>query len=178
MQPLNVGLFQAAKSDENTLRNLLQLYIHDFSEFLGMRPSEEGWFSYPSLPLYWSEPTRVAYLIRAEGSLVGFALVSRGSVVSGDPAVLDLAEFFVIRGVRRRGVGAAAARQLFRSFPGRWEVRVGDFNAPAQKFWKNAIERYVRERFQIEPWTRDDGSPWKVFRFESSGAMGGGADGT
>jgi len=170
--PLNVSLVRAAKSDDSTLRNLLHLYVHDFSEFLGLKPSDEGWFSYPSLPLYWSEPGRAAYLVRSEGSLVGFALVAKGSLVSDDPAVLDVAEFFVVRGVRRRGVGQAAAHQLFRSSPGKWEVRVAEFNVAAQHFWKSVIEMYVERRFQIEPWTRDDGSRWNVFRFESSGATG------
>jgi predicted acetyltransferase len=116
-----VALVPASKSDESTIKNLLHLYVHDFSEFLGLKPSEEGWFSYPALPLYWSEAGRSAFLIRSGGSLVGFALVSQGSVVSGDPTVRDLAEFFVVRGVRRRGVGQAAAHCLFRSMPGKWE---------------------------------------------------------
>ena len=167
---MNIALVRAAKSDERTLANLLHLYVHDFSEFLGMKPSKEGWFSYPALPLYWSEAGRTAYLIRLEGSLVGFALVSKRSVVSGDPTVSDLAEFFVVRGVRRRGVGKAAAHELFRSFPGKWEVRVAEFNRAAQSFWRKVIEQYVQGRFQSEPWARDDGSRWNVFRFESPAA--------
>jgi len=172
---VNVGLVRAARSDESTLKNLLHLYIHDFSEFLGMKPSEEGWFSYPALPLYWSESGRAAFLIRSEGSLVGFALVSQGSMVSGDSTVFDLAEFFVVRGVRRRGVGRAAAHDLFRSFPGKWEVRVAAFNVPAMKFWRNVIEQYAGGLFQIEEWTRDDGSRWNVLRFTSAATVGGGA---
>jgi GNAT superfamily N-acetyltransferase len=104
MQSVNVSLVRASKSDEGKLGNLLHLYVHDFSEFLGMKPSEEGRFSYPALPRYLSEPNRAAFVIRCEGDLVGFAFVSQGSVVSGDPAVFDLAEFFVVRGVRRRGL--------------------------------------------------------------------------
>ena len=170
--PVNVVLVRAAKSDDRTLANLLHLYVHDFSELLGMKPSEEGWFSYPALPLYWSEAGRAAYLVRSEGSLVGFALVSKGSMVSSDPTVFDLAEFFVVRGVRRRGVGKAAAHQLFRSFPGKWEVRVAEFNLAAQNFWRRVIEQYVDGRFQSESLTRADGSRWNVFRFESSVASG------
>ena len=177
MQPVNVALVRASKSDESTLENLLHLYVHDFSEFLGMKPSEEGWFSYPSLPLYWSESGRAAFFVRSGGSLVGFALVSQGSIVSGDPTVFDLAEFFVVRGVRRRGVGQAAARDLFRSLPGKWEVRVAEFNLPAQQFWRSTIEQYAGGRFQIEDWTRDDGSRWNVFRFTSSDKVGDSAHG-
>ena len=168
-------LVRAARSDESTLENLLHLYVHDFSEFLGIKPSEEGWFSYPALPLYWSEAGRAAYLVRSEGSLVGFALVSQGSMVSGDPVVFDLAEFFVVRGVRRRGIGQAAAHELFRSHPGRWEVRVAEFNVAARHFWRDSIEKYAEGSFHFEPWTRKDGSRWNVFSFASSGAAGSGA---
>ena len=174
---MSIGLVRASRSDESTLKNLLHLYIHDFSEFLGMKPSEEGWFSYPALPLYWSESGRAAFLIRSEGSLVGFALVSQGSMISGDPTVFDLAEFFVVRGVRRRGVGQAAAHDLFRSFPGKWEVRVAELNVPAKQFWRNVIEQYAGALFQTEEWTRDDGSRWNVLRFTSAGTDGGGAHG-
>ena len=170
---MNVSLVPALKTAECTLKNLLNLYIHDFSEFLGITPSEDGSFSYPALPLYWSEPGRAAYFVRSGVSLVGFALVSRGSMVSGDPAVFDLAEFFVVRGVRRRGVGRAAAHDLFRSMPGKWEVRVAVFNIPAQQFWKSVIEEYCASRYTTEAWTREDGSKWNVMRFTSSGAIGG-----
>lgn len=173
MQPVTVSLVRALKSDECTLENLLHLYVHDFSEFLGLKPSEEGWFSYPALPLYWSEPGRTAFFIRSGGSLVGFALVSRRSMISGDPAVFDLAEFFVVRGVRRRGVGQAAAHELFRSMPGVWEVRVAEFNAPALQFWRIVIEKFCASRYKMEAWTRDDGSKWNVIRFTSSAAVGG-----
>jgi predicted acetyltransferase len=171
VQPVNVSLIRASKSDEGTLRNLLHLYIHDFSEFLGMKPSDDGWFAYPALPLYWSEPGRSPFLIRSGGSLVGFALVSQGSMVSGDPAVFDLAEFFVVRGARRQRVGQSAAHDLFRSMPGVWEIRVAEFNVPAQKFWRNVIERYCGARYEIKAWTRDDGSRWNVMRFTSSSPL-------
>jgi predicted acetyltransferase len=173
VQSVNVSLVRALKSDECTLKNLLHLYIHDFSEFLGLTPSEDGSFSYPALPLYWSESDRTAYFIRTGAGLVGFALVSRGSMVSGDRTVFDLAEFFVVRGVRRRGVGQAAAHNLFRSMPGKWEVRVAEFNIPAQQFWKRVIEKCCASPYKIEAWTREDGSKWSVMCFTSSGAIGG-----
>jgi predicted acetyltransferase len=169
---MTVAIVRASKADEGTLENLLHLYIHDFSEFLGMTPSEEGRFAYPTLPLYWTDVGRAAYFIRSNGSLAGFAFVSLGSRVSGDPAVFDLAEFFVVRGVRHRGVGRAAAHELFRSIPGAWEVRVNEVNVPAQHFWRRVVEQYTEGQFHSDAWTRDDGSRWNVFRFASSDATG------
>jgi len=164
---VKVELVRASERDQPTLANLLHLYVHDFSEFLGTTPSEQGWFSYPRLPLYWQEAGRAAFLIRAAGSLAGFALISRGSLISGDPEVSDLTEFFVVRGVRRHGVGRAAAHELFRTAVGVWEVRVIDSNQPARHFWRRVIEEYTRRRFKVGPWTRDDGSKWHAFRFTS-----------
>lgn len=165
---MNVALVRASERDERTLENLLHLYIHDFSELLGMMPSEDGRFSYPALPLYWREARRAAFFIRAADGLAGFALVSQGSLISGDPEVFDLAEFFVVRGLRRHGVGRAAAHDLFRSVRGVWEIRVIEFNLPAQRFWRNVVEQYTGGRFEVEAWARDDGSRWSVFRFTSS----------
>jgi predicted acetyltransferase len=172
---VKVELVRASESDEPTLANLLHLHIHDFSEFLGMTPSEQGWFSYASLPLTWKEVGRAAFLVRAADRLVGFALISRGSLVSREPHVRDVTEFFVVRGIRRRGVGCAAAHELFRTEAGVWEVRVIDSNRPAQHFWRRVIEQYTKGRFSVEPWTRDDGSEWHVFRFTSPGAGAAGS---
>ena len=167
---MKVDLVRASKSDQPTLENLLHLHVHDFSEFLGMTPSEQGWFSYPRLPLYWEDPGRAAFLVRAAGRLAGFALTSRGSLVSGNPEISDVAEFFVVRGVRRQGVGRAAAQELFRTAAGTWEVRVLDSNQPAQRFWQRVIEQYTRGQFKLQPWTREDGSEWHVFRFTNPDA--------
>ena len=177
---MNVALVRASESDHSTLASLLQLYVHDFSEFLRTTPSEDGRFSYPALPLYWREKGRAAFLIREANRLVGFALIAQGSRLSGDPAVSDLAEFFIVRGVRRTGVGRAAAHELFNSVPGVWEVRVIESNHPARHFWQKVIEQYTLGTFELETWSPDDRADRpksNVFRFRSSGALGGSASG-
>jgi predicted acetyltransferase len=165
---MNVTLSRATERDHTTLANLLHLYVHDFSELLGMKPSEQGWFSYPGLPRYWREPGRAAFLIRAEDHLAGFALTSKGSAITGDPEVSDVAEFFVVRGVRRQGVGRTAAHRLFHAAPGAWEVRVIELNRSGQHFWSSVIGQYTAGRFDVEPFVRDDGLPSHVFRFVSA----------
>ena len=58
-----------------------------------------------------------------------------------------MAEFFVVRPLRGRGVGAAAARALFDRFGGRWEVRQTESNAPALAFWRAVIAAYTGGAF-------------------------------
>ena len=100
------------------LANLLELYAHDFSEFRNLEIGEDGRFGYRALPLYWSEPDRHPFLLKMAGKLAGLVLVKKGSQVSGDHAVWDMAEFFVLRGCRRRGNGTRAAHEVWRRFPG------------------------------------------------------------
>ena len=160
-----VTIEQATLADATLLANLLEFYIHDLSEVFPIDPGPDGRFGYPKLPLYWSEPEkRFAFLIRAGGRTLGFALVTRGSPASDNPDVLDVAEFFVIRRHRRSGCGRRAAALLFDRFPGRWIVRVSEGNRGAIPFWESVIGTYTRGEFTQR--TRD-GSPraWRDFSF-------------
>ena len=130
--PTEVEVVAAALADKNVVRNLLELYLHDFSEMTASDVDEHGRFGYRYLDHYWTEPGRHPFLIRADGRLAGFALVRSG-------APHDMAEFFVLRKYRRHGVGLLAARALFAMFPGEWQVREMTANAGAIAFWRRAI---------------------------------------
>ncbi len=127
-----VSIRKAELADKPTLWRLLQLYLHDFSEFLHTDVGPSGEFEYPYFDAYWSELGRVPFLIEAHGSLAGFALV-RGGVPN------DLAEFFVLRNHRRHGVGRQAAAMVFADFPGEWQVRQLDANHDATAFWRSTL---------------------------------------
>ena len=156
----------APRKQQPILANLLELYAHDFSEFHDINLGADGRFGYDRLSLYWSEPGRCPFLVRIEGELAGLALVKKGSEVSGDEAVWDMVEFFVLRGYRRRGIGTQIAHEVWRRFPGQWEVRVMHSNAPARAFWKHAIAECTGEAVH-SVWVEKDGKSWEVFSFES-----------
>jgi predicted acetyltransferase len=82
--------------------------------------------------------------------------VKKGSEISGNETVWDVAEFFVLRGYRRRGIGTQIANEVSRRFSGPWEVRVMQSNVPARDFWAHAISiltgeviQPVRERWPV-----------------------------
>ncbi len=148
------------------LANLLELYAHDFSEFHNLEIGDDGRFGYRPLPLYWSEPNRHPIIIRVDGKLAGLVLVKKGSDVSGRDAVWDMAEFFILRGYRRRGIGTKVAHKVWSRFPGLWEVRVMQANVSAQRFWAEAIATFagtVIHHVRIE----NGGESWNLFSFES-----------
>jgi predicted acetyltransferase len=161
-------LLQHATPDLGPLvGNLLELYIHELSVVFPVEIGPDGRFGYEKLPLYWSEPhARHAFLIRCGDKLAGFALVTRGSPASDDPAALDVAEFFVLRRFRRAGVGRRAAAVLWETFPGAWVVRVAEANGSALSFWRSTIASYTSGRFSeiVRP---GDPHSWRVFHFAS-----------
>jgi predicted acetyltransferase len=156
-----------APDQEPVLANLLELYAHDFSEFFPIELGENGRFGYRDLPRYWREPNRHPFLIRVDGKLAGLILVKKGSEISGNANIWDIAEFFVVRGYRRRGIGTEIAHAVWRRFPGQWEVRMMESNHSAHQFWEHAISAFAAKAVHSVPLEKD-GYCWHLFSFESS----------
>jgi predicted acetyltransferase len=145
---MNISLMPARIDERPVLENLLQLYIYDFSEFVGWDVGDDGRFKGRSIESYWQDSWRHPYLIRADGKLAGFALVHQRSRITGDPTTWDMAEFFVVRKYRRQGIGALIATRLFEAHRGNWEVRQRDDNGIASAFWRSVITDFTDGKFE------------------------------
>ncbi len=172
---MEVHLIRAGEGERSILSNLLHLYLHDFSEFDGSEVGEDGRFSYPYLSVYWKEEHRHAFLINMDGRLSGFVLVKKGSELAGSTRAMDVAEFFVLRGLRRRGVGRAAFQELVRQFPGPWTVRVQSGLESALAFWERVIADVAGGSID-QTSIRDGDRSWTIFRFHGAPSSGASAD--
>jgi predicted acetyltransferase len=152
-----ISLDPAGATERPVLENLFQLYAYDWSELGRLEVGHDGRFADPSLGVYWQDADRHPFLIRVDGRLAGFALVGARSRLTGEAGVFDMAEFFVMRGYRRRGVGFAAAAAAFDRFAGPWQVRQRDENVAATAFWRRAIARYTDGNYQE---VRCDDAAW------------------
>lgn len=133
----------ASRDDRGAVDNLIQLYIHDFSEHWSGGPDgelgDDGRFAPYPLEAYWRDEGYVPLLIRADGRLAGFALLNRRSQTR-QGVDRNMAEFFIARKHRRGGVGTLAARAIFDRYPGVWEAAVARRNVAALAFWRRAVE--------------------------------------
>lgn len=152
-----ISLDPASVIERPVLENLFQLYAYDWSAFgwLDVRP--DGRFADPSLDVYWQGDHHHPFLIRVDGQLAGFVLVAARSRLTGTTGVFDMAEFFVMRKYRRRGVGFTAASAAFERFTGRWEIRQRDENVAATAFWRRVVARYTEGNYHE---TRNDDATW------------------
>lgn len=166
-----VRLVPAADGDRPLLRRLWQLYLDDLSVYESAAPGPDGLFDPgPYFDLYWSESDRHPLLIEVDGRVAGFALVRR--LPDGTH---QMAEFFVLRGERRRGVGREAALAVFERYPGRWEVAQMRANAPARAFWRAVVAECSGGRFEEGPTDSPVAGVRQVFT-TSAAAAGSGID--
>lgn len=145
-----VRLVCVDRSHRAVLQNLGQLFRHDLSGPYGLLPNADGTFNFRDLDLFLAEAdARVrAWLITAAGSLGGFVMTApfdEGTCIQ---------DFFVVRALRRTGVGREAARQVIAMFPGRWSVGFQAYNPGVQQFWSQVAADAVGDR-----WQTHDGPP-------------------
>jgi hypothetical protein len=164
-----VRLRPVAADQLPVLQNLAQLYRHDLAAFRDSYPDEAGRFRDGCLAEDQDDPDRRAYLVdvrlgepgptssRSAGQqwqLAGFALV-RG--VEAGPRLLG--EFFVVRSVRRLGVGRAAALAVLAAHPGQWLIPFQEENPRAARFWRQLATEVAGDSWREERRPVPD-KPW------------------
>ena len=88
-----------------------------------------------------------AHLAKRDIRLI--VLVARGSSEAGrTPVDYRMAEFFVGRTWRRRGIGKLAVELILNRFAGRWEITEYLRNPVAVSFWRRVVANYTQGRYQ------------------------------
>ncbi|MER6181613.1 GNAT family N-acetyltransferase [Streptomyces sp. NPDC001652] len=122
----------ATPADRPTVERLWLLFRHDLSEFGGQLPNPDGTFRSERLEAAFSGSGDWApYLFSLGAHPVGFAFVR---ALTQPTRVLN--SFFVVRGVRRGGIGMRAVREVVARHPGAWTVAFQDGNPGAVRFWR------------------------------------------
>jgi predicted acetyltransferase len=119
---MNIKLTRASVKYKDVIKNLMQFYMYDFSEYLKTDVEDDGLFAaYNNLEDYWIEKNnRFPYIIQKDERYVGFALVR--FIESGERKYFSIAEFFIMKKYRREGIGKSVAAQIFNLHKGQWEV--------------------------------------------------------
>lgn len=166
-----IELVQANVEDKEILRNLLEKYQFEFSQWDNRDVNRLGLYGYDYLDSYWTEPNRWAFFILSGGRLAGFAMVNDYPEVA-EPTDYSLSEFCVLHKYRRQGVGKAAAFALYDRFHGRWQLMRHPHNIPSVYFWNAVVSEYTHGSFRLIlscPGTKyADGTPGDVFFFDNT----------
>lgn len=103
---MNISLYKAGINDKSLLDNLLQLYLHDLSEYIPIDIGSQGKFEQGISSKYVSSFEKCAYIIHAEYHIIGFVLVEP------EENTLRVKDLFVLNMWRGKGVGSVVIELL------------------------------------------------------------------
>jgi predicted acetyltransferase len=116
----SVKLIIATEHDFKRIENMMQFYMHDFSEWLPISLNENGLFSTRPQFEYFSKLTTKFYVITVDGETAGF--VSVDDEVNYPDTNHNIGYLFIARGFRRKGIAKSVVNELLARFSGGWQI--------------------------------------------------------
>ncbi|ATR83247.1 GNAT family N-acetyltransferase [Pseudomonas sp. FFUP_PS_473] len=148
---ITLELVQASPDQIELVRNLYQFYAYESSDWEQEDVELDGRFYIHDehLQRYWQEPQWSANLLLVDGFIAGFLLIERSDLPGID--ALELADLFILKKYRRKGIGRAVAAQMLMSAEHAWLVRYYYQDEAAAAFWGSVMEHLPRAVQAIEP---------------------------
>ena len=95
----SVHLVPAHPDQKAAIANLIQLYLHDMTEFMPFPVGDDGLYQYDFLDRFWRHP----YFIMADNEIAGFVLVVDECPLTGRNPCWFMAEVFVLKALSGQG---------------------------------------------------------------------------
>ncbi|MGN0369999.1 MAG: GNAT family N-acetyltransferase [Butyrivibrio sp.] len=165
-------IIQVKKGQKEILKNLLEKYDYEFSQWNNLDVNELGLYGYDYLDCYWTDPNRWAYFIYVDGKIAGFAMVNDYPEDEKAPSDYTMSEFCILFKYRRRGIGKEVAFKIFDMHRGKWQLQRHPHNIPSVHFWNNVINEYTNGNYVLKSShpeiSYDDKTAADVFYFDNT----------
>lgn len=145
---MKIEIVPVGIDEKEILRNLLEKYDYEFSQYDNRGVNKLGLYGYQYLDNYWTEANRWAFFVYVDDNLAGFAMVNNYPEAD-EETDYTLAEFFIMYKYRRSGVGKTAAKKIFDMFKGRWQLKRHPKNIGSVFFWDNVINEYTNGNYRL-----------------------------
>ena len=144
---MEIKIDQISSQDKPHLKTMLLDYFKEIDNSKIVQTENDETIDYPFLDSYWNEVGRLPLKVLYQNEWIGFALVNEWTTVKEFDAEKSIAEFYVQKESRRKGIGKAIAFQLFNQFKTKWEIRQSSTNLSAIKFWRAVVNEFTRGDF-------------------------------
>ena len=148
---MDITIAPVQKDQKETLRNLLEKYLYEFSQYEPADVNDMGLYGYTYLDNYWTDKNRYAFFIRVDGKLAGFVMVNNHNDAGIEAKIktdFSMSEFFVMHKYKRMGVGSYAVKYILSRFKGKWQISYAQINKPAAAFWNKVVNEYTKGNFR------------------------------
>ena len=146
---MSFEIYDATKENEKEIiLNLMQLYTYELSFFedetTNFKLLDNGLYKVSKyIELYWKEEKRHPYILKYNGELAGFVLER-----FNEDDTNEIAEFFVLNKYRKLGAGTFMAKEIFKRYKGKWEIRTLLKNKRAQEFWRKVVKEVSNNNYK------------------------------
>ena len=169
---MTIELVAVQRDDKEILRNLMEKYDYELSQYGGDDVNKLGLYGFDYLDNYWQEGAkRWAFFIKADGKLAGFAMILSDYFYLDDKeSDYVMSDFFVMYKYRNAGVGRFAANKLFDKYSGIWQLNTAKINTTSVAFWTKVVSSYTSGLYEILPNEKLGAEDHQVFLFTTSKA--------
>jgi predicted acetyltransferase len=109
---MEIEIIPVGKDQKEILRNLLEKYEYDFSQYNQRDVNDLGLFGYDYLDNYWTEQNRFPFFVKVNSKLAGLVMVNDYPEVKSDTNY-TMSEFFIMYKYRQKGIGKYVINYIF-----------------------------------------------------------------
>lgn len=137
-----ITLKKIGPSDKSKFWNIVQKYLYEMTNYYDMGMIDElGNYEYKYFDSYFEDRERAALFIYNDEALIGFAMINDYSCL-GNRIDHAIAEFTIFPHYRKRRLGMRSVQEIFKQYPGRWEIKYSIKNKAAEALWTKAAKKY------------------------------------
>ena len=167
---MNISIDLVSKGEKEILRNLLEKYDYEWSQYDNRDVNDFGLFGYDYLDNYWTEENRFPYFIKVKDKLAGFVMVNDYPIKNMETKY-SMSEFFVMYKYRKMGVGTYVAKEIFEKHRGKWGLMYHPKNTISKIFWNKVVEEFTKGIYKTIKDNKeayyDDGTIAEILLFDT-----------
>ena len=146
---MNILIELVKKEEKEILKNLLEKYGYEFSQYNNLDINNLGLYGYDYLDCYWYEKNRFPFFVKVNNKLAGFIMVNDYPELKRMPLDYAISEFFILFKYRRNGIGKYCVKYILDKFKGKWQLKYHPKNEISKKFWIKTIDEYTSGKYEI-----------------------------
>ena len=143
-----INLQTVRAGDRDLLWNINQKYLYEMTLYYPDPMDSSGNYHYGYFDEYFTDPKRLAYFIRNDDALVGFAMLCPYSYIEQSPDY-TMAEFTIFPSYRRKHFAIDAVNLIFSKHHGNWEIKYNEKNIAAKNLWNTVTVPYSPKIYHL-----------------------------
>ena len=167
---MNISIVLISKGEKDILRNLLEKYEYEWSQYDGRDVNDLGLYGYDYLDNYWTEENRFPYFVKVDGKLAGFVMVN-DYPIENMKTKYSMSEFFILYKYRKMGVGTFVVNEILKKYKGKWGLMYHPKNIISKNFWHKVIKDFTDGWYELIKDNKDayyeDGTIAEILLFET-----------